>query len=267
MKNYFDKPFELRYFEMNKSGIASPVTILTLLEETAADHCHSINYSLYDLHKRNVGWVLLAGVMHMYRYPNYKEKIFIRTWLSEYSTVKGIRENEIYDERQQIIGKARGLWVFFDIEKRRPVRIFEEIKNKWSFRTEKSLKQDIHTIEATNSASNTMEFTVNRYDTDMNRHVNNIRYLQWLMESVSEDITDNFYLHSINGRFISEAQYGNTMISQTHKGNSENSLTHAIKVKDTSKVCAVANTVWKNKDHNNNIVVSNYLGNKDYNPV
>jgi len=57
IKNYFDKQFELRYFEMDKFGIASPSTILILLEETAADHCYSINHSLYQLEKQNIGWV------------------------------------------------------------------------------------------------------------------------------------------------------------------------------------------------------------------
>ncbi|RLA66605.1 MAG: acyl-ACP thioesterase, partial [Epsilonproteobacteria bacterium] len=28
MENYFDKEFDLRYFEMNKSGEASPITML-----------------------------------------------------------------------------------------------------------------------------------------------------------------------------------------------------------------------------------------------
>jgi len=37
MKNYLEKEFDLRYFEMNKSNKASPVTMLTLLQETAAD--------------------------------------------------------------------------------------------------------------------------------------------------------------------------------------------------------------------------------------
>ena len=54
MDNYFDKKFELRYFEMNKFGEASPTTILTLLEETAADHCYSIDHSLYDLIDQNI---------------------------------------------------------------------------------------------------------------------------------------------------------------------------------------------------------------------
>ena len=54
MENYFEKVFDLRYFEMDKFGEASPTTILTLLEETAADHCYSIGHSLYDLLEQNV---------------------------------------------------------------------------------------------------------------------------------------------------------------------------------------------------------------------
>ena len=107
MEKYFEKQFELRYFEMNNFGEAASTTILTLLEETAAEHCYSINHSLYDLEKQNIGWVLVSGIMTMNRYPIYKEKIIIRTWLSSYSMIKGIRENIIYDEKRNIIGKAK----------------------------------------------------------------------------------------------------------------------------------------------------------------
>jgi acyl-ACP thioesterase len=73
---------------MNKYGEASPAIMLALLEEAAAEHCQSINYGLYDLLKQNIGWVLVSGVMKMKRYPNYKEKIVIKTWLSGYTNVK-----------------------------------------------------------------------------------------------------------------------------------------------------------------------------------
>ncbi len=51
----FEKQFELRYFEMGERAEASPVTMLTLLEETAADHCLSIGHSLYDLLDQGLG--------------------------------------------------------------------------------------------------------------------------------------------------------------------------------------------------------------------
>jgi len=43
----FEKQFDLRYFEMDQYGWASPTTILTLLEEAAADHCLSMKHSLF----------------------------------------------------------------------------------------------------------------------------------------------------------------------------------------------------------------------------
>jgi medium-chain acyl-[acyl-carrier-protein] hydrolase len=230
---------------MNKFGEASSTTILTLLEETAADHCYSIHHSLYDLEKQNIGWILLSGFMEMDRYPGYKEKITIRTWLSSYSTIKGIRENIIYNEQGHIIGKAKGLWVFFDINRRRPLQISDDIKAKWSYSNEECINHDItKRIEAIDTSSHYKEFKINRFDVDTNQHVNNIRYLQWLVESISEEVIDNYYLHAIDGRFIAEAQLGDTIMSFTERDICDNSFVHTIKTAGNNKVCAIAKTIW-----------------------
>lgn len=245
-EHYFDKEFELRYFEMNTLGYATPTIMLALLEETAADHCYSINHSLFDLVKKNVGWVLVSGVFQMDRYPRYKEKITIRTWLSNYSTIKGYRENLIFDENQNIIGRAKGLWVFFDIENRKPIPIFNDIKEKWSYFNEESLTKNIKKkIDSIDCANHAKQFRVHKFDTDMNKHVNNIRYLQWVIESIPEDIVDNYFLYEIDGRFIAEAQYGDTVLSLTNKDLNENSFVHTIKIEGSDTVCATAKTVWK----------------------
>lgn len=245
-KNYFDKQFELRYFEMNTLGLATPTIMLALLEETAADHCHAINQSLFDLVKKNIGWVLVSGVFKMERYPKYKEKITIRTWLSSYSSIKGYRENIIFDENQNIIGRAKGLWVFFDIEKRKPIPIFNDIKEKWGYTKEEAIDTNIKKkIDAIDSADYIKNFRVNRFDTDMNKHVNNIRYLQWVIESIPENIVDTHYLHKIDGRFISEAQFGDTVLSLTKKNITDSSFSHTIKIEGTNTICATAHTVWK----------------------
>jgi len=248
MENYFDKIFELRYSEMDKSGHASPTTILTLLEETAADHCYSIDTSLYNLREQDIGWVLLSGIIQMERYPTYKEKIVIRTWLSNYSFIKGIRENIIYDGQENIIGRAKGLWVFFDIKRRRPIQIFPDIKEKWSSSNEESIKHDItKKMEANDSGSYIKKFDVNRFDIDMYKHLNNIKYFQWVIDSMDEDVVDNCYLASIEGRFVAEAQNGDTILSLTKKDITDNSFLHIIKVQDSNKVCATAKTLWKEK--------------------
>lgn len=250
MQNYFDKQFQLRYFEMNKFGEASSTTLLTLLEETAADHCDSIDYGLYELQRRNIGWVLLSGIMEMERYPIYKEKITIRTWMSEFSMIKGLRENLIFDEQMNIIGRSRGLWVFFDIEKRRPAPVYDEIKQKWGICSDVSIDHDINKkIIPIGISADAKHFDVNMFDVDVYHHVNNIKYLQWLIESVSDDIFDHYYLHSIDGRFIAESKYGDTIISSSQSTDIENSYLHTICTQKDSKPCATARTIWKKREH------------------
>ena len=235
---------------MNRYGEASPITILTLLEETASDHCSIIGHGLYDLLKQNIGWVLISGFMKINRYPKHKENITIRTWLSGYSEIKGVRENIIFDEQGNIIGRAKGLWVFFDIKRRRPVRIFNDIKEKWSLYNEESIIHDItEKINAIDTAKYIKKFNVNRYDIDMIRHVNNIRYLQWVMESIPDEIIDKCFLHTIDARFISEAKYGDTILSITDNDKTDNSFYHSIKVQSNNKICATAKTLWKDREN------------------
>jgi len=243
----FEKQFELRYFEMDRHGQASPVTMLTLLEETAADHCLSIGHSLYDLLQQGIGWVLLSGRMVMERYPLYKEKITIRTWLSDFRTIRGIRENIIFDEQGGIIGRAKGLWLFFDIKRRRPARIFDEILERWTINPDESIKDDIQEIKTLKTARYRNEFLVHRYDMDSNEHVNNLRYLQWAMESIPEEIRDRYYLHTIDGHFIGEAQYGHTIESLTEPEDEGKIFTHTIRDIESKKVCSTARTVWKDR--------------------
>ncbi len=246
MKNYFEKQFELRYFEMNKFQEASPTTMLTLLEETAADHCHAIGNSLFDLLNRNIGWVLVSGTMQIDRYPKYKENIKIRTWLSEFTTIKGIRENIIYDEKNHIIGRSKGMWLYFDIQKRRPVPIDKVFIDKWGIDKEQSmeynLKQKISPIEI---SENHLEYKVNNFDIDSNQHVNNIRYLQWAMDTMPQHFLDMYTLSGIDGSFLSEAKYGDIIISDTLAGEKENSFKHTIRTAKDEKVCVVAQTYWK----------------------
>lgn len=241
----FEKQFDLRYFEMGRHGEATPVTILTLLEETAADHCLSIGHCLYDLLEKDIGWVLLSGRLVMERYPAYKEKITVRTWLSGFRTFRGTRENLIYGEEGTIIGRAKGNWLFFDIKRRRPARIFDEILERWAVHPHKSIDVDSTEVNALDSALHRNEFVIHRFDMDSNEHVNNLRYLQWAMESVPDDIIDNCYLHTIDGNFVGEAQYGHTIESLAEPSDREKTFVHTIRDLDEDQVCSTARTVWK----------------------
>lgn len=248
MIKMFENEIEIRYFEMNRFGEASATAVLTILEEVAANHCHAIGYGLYDLLKQNIGWVLLSGYMQMDRYPKYKEKIKIRTWISQYQSVRAIRENIIFDESGNKIGSARSRWLFFDIEKRRPVYIFDDIRQRWGCCDEVSSDIDIsHKIDEEFFADFQDDFVVSHFDLDTNEHLNNIRYLQWLIETIPINIQSEYFINSINGRFIGEAHYNDKIESLTKSLSEDNSYIHKIVNQSTGKICASATTLWQKR--------------------
>lgn len=67
------------------------------------------------------------------------------------------------------------------------------------------------------------------------------------MESIPEEIIENYFLQTIEGRFVGEAHYGDTILSFTENGEEDNSFIHTIRTKGENKVCAIAKTVWKIK--------------------
>ena len=245
MNVFFDQNYNLRYFEMNKHGVASPTTILTLLEETAAEHCHNIGHDLYSLENQNIGWVLISGTIDMIRYPKYKENITIKTWLSKYTLVKGYRENIIYDGDKKIIGKAKGIWAFYDIQKRKPVPIFDDIKNKWGLCEEISAELNLNLIEHSNIGTLSTEFDVFRSDVDSNKHVNNIRYFHYLLETLPEEILDKYYLKTINAKFFTEAKLGDKIKVYINDVIEENTYLHTMKSSLEDKMFVKGYTQWE----------------------
>jgi len=247
METHFEKKYQLRYFEMNKYGEASPMTILTLLEETAAEHCYDIDHCLYRLESQNRGWVLISGIMDMVRYPKYKENIVIRTWISKYSLIKGYRENIIFDDSGHEIGRAMGVWIFYDIEKRKPTPIMEAIKSKWGVNREVSKEADTETIKVIHDEEHQLEYDVNRSDVDSNKHVNNIKYFHWLMESLPEELQDHYFLRSINAKFYSGAKFGEKIRVYNKNEMDKKICLHTMRSNINNRLLAAAHTVWERK--------------------
>ncbi len=247
-KNYFESNFIIDFYDLSQYEEALPMTMLRLLQETAGDHHFPVNENIIDLYRKNLGWVLLSGVMQFERYPKYKEEIVIRTWMSQFKSIRGIRENYIYDKSGQIIGRSKGLWLFFDIEKRRPVAIPDKFKDIWGINPEVSVDFNLAEKLPVLSDGEFMDvIKVKKFDIDANKHVNNIRYFQWLIEVIPNKVMKENFLFQIDGRFQHEANYGDQLIIYTKIVEMDREFLHTVFDLTTNKVCVTARTIWKKR--------------------
>jgi acyl-ACP thioesterase len=245
MEPFFDQKYSLRYYDINNHGIASPVTMLTLLEEAAAEHCYNIGYDIFSLARQNIGWVYISLGFEMIRYPTYRENITIRTWISKNSLIKCFREYIILDGENNVIGKARCACVFYDIQKRKPVPIFDDIKNKWG-QNEKIVYEDNNEIfnSADDGLFNT-EYNIFRADIDDYNHVNNIRYIIFLLESMPQNIIDKYFIKTLNARFHSEAKLGEKVQVYINDSLGNNNFLHTMKSNIDNKLLVKIHTQWE----------------------
>lgn len=240
----FEKEYDIRYKDVNDRQEATPVAIMNFVEETAADHCAHIGRNIYDLQKEGRGWVLYAGCFHMKSYPRYREKIRIVTWISRFKGFHGVREYQVFSGDNRLYGGFRGLWLYFDLVRRKPVTVENIFHEKWAMRDKMAI--DLEIIPSKCSIINpdfAKSFSVNRYDIDSNNHVNNVRYMQWLMESIPDEFYNKARIEYIQGTFLKETVY-NRHVEAACRILSPTELVHTVTEKENGTLLATASTTW-----------------------
>lgn len=240
----FVKEYEIRYKEVNRRLEATPVAILSLAEETAAEHCAHIGKNVYELQKEGIGWVLYAGCFHMRHYPRYRERIKIATWISMFRGFMGHREYRVLSEDDKVYGGFRGMWLYFDLEKRRPIPVDKIYTERWPLRNETAIDCEIIPSKTRiEKPDYERSFAVQRSDIDSNDHVNNVRYMQWLMESIPDEFYDKGRMEYIQGTFLKETFYDRHVVSEC-KVLSSNELVHNAMEQEQGTLLATARTTW-----------------------
>ncbi len=185
-----------------------------LFEDVAFSHCECTGWDVFRLRKAGFGWIMIEGGFEMMRYPRYREAFTIETWLEGARMFYGSRGFEVKDESGLTIGRARSLWIFYDLAKHRPAPVFEDILKCW--------KPDPGVVPARGAPGGgpvggepaalppdcVPSFDVRALDIDTNGHVNNVRYLEWALESVPPAVRDGYRLVALQGRFIHEVVRG-----------------------------------------------------------
>lgn len=248
MEKKFNKVFEIRYYEINKYHEATPVAILNYLEETAIAHSKSVGNGFEKLKTEGNGWIVTNWYIEMERYPKHEEKILIETWSAGFNKFYALREYLIKDNSGDIIGRATSQWVFFDINKRRPIRIPQDICGAYnSIEGERSIDINFKDFKGINDVTWSKEFYVRRSDIDTNDHVNNVRYVDWMLETIPREFYNDYILKTIEVVYKKETCYGEIISSNCHPILSdENSGIFASSVsdKESDNKLAYGRTKW-----------------------
>jgi acyl-ACP thioesterase len=237
--------YTIRSYEVDAAGNLSVPSIFNLLQDSASGHALELGVSVPQLLAENYTWVLSRIVLKMSQYPAWRDTIQIHTWPSGIQGAFALRDFKIRDQNSQSMGCSTSAWIVMDAEKRRPVRPTVFADRLIPAQEESILDYVLKKLPVQNGDYVEKRFNVRYSDLDINQHVNNVSYIEWLLESIPIFGDKTRHLSELEINFLGEALQGDQVLARcfsTHQD--KKTFSHRIIRESDQHELIRARTVW-----------------------
>lgn len=174
--------------------------MLAMFEDLAAMHGELAGE---DIRTSASVWVLTGYHTRVLKRPSFDDTVTVRTWSRRLSGVIAAREFEILDGDGELAVRAVSEWAHVFRDGSGFSRVTPDLAAAYGTEADRTGFPDMPRLPrmslCSDGATETLHFRVGRAMTDMNRHLNNVRYLELaenaLPDTVPTDYSaDGFYI-------------------------------------------------------------------------
>ena len=209
MEPIYTQKFYINDAASDRFGRLKPSTLLYYIQEVAGVHGSAMGASYEALAEKNLFWAILRTRVQITRLPGKGETIRLETWPMPTTRVAYPRSVVAYDEKGEEIFRAISIWVLMDRTTRAMVLpsksglIFSGTVRGGELAVPGSLTPKTYE----NRCSRTVRFT----DLDVNGHMNNTRYFDWMFDVLPSTFHAEHTLKELTICYLSEAREGQTL--------------------------------------------------------
>ncbi|CAA6672708.1 unnamed protein product [Spirodela intermedia] len=227
----FRQNFSIRSYEVGADKTASIETLLNHLQETSLNHARVAGFlndgfgATPEMSKRGLIWVVARMQVLVEQYPSWGDAVQVDSWVSSSGKNGMRREWEIRDARTDriLIRATRSAPHMGDDEQahKETVQMPEEVRAEiqpFFFERTSTVEQDDRKVEKVDeeTADYVREGLSARWtDLDCNQHVNNVKYISWVLESIPTSILESHELTSLTLEYRRECQRDSVLRSLT----------------------------------------------------
>ncbi|XP_072980644.1 palmitoyl-acyl carrier protein thioesterase, chloroplastic-like [Typha angustifolia] len=233
----FRQNFSIRSYEIGADRTASIETLMNHLQETALNHVRSAGLlgdgfgATPEMSKRNLIWVVSKMQVLVEHYPSWGDFVEVDTWVGP-SGKNGMRRDwhiRDYSSGQTIL-KATSMWVMMNKLTRKLAKMPEEVRaeigpyfmehsailEEDSRKLPKLLSKLGKKLDSDSTAHYVRKGLTPRWsDLDVNQHVNNVKYIGWILESAPISILEKYELASMTLEYRRECGRDSVLQSLT----------------------------------------------------
>lgn len=243
----FEHTYNIRSYEPRPNWRVSIASICNHLQDIASRHADKMGFGFHDLEKSGHFWILARLHVMMDRLPGYGEQTQVLTWPSGNERLVALRDFVVHDGDGPM-GRATTSWVTMNTETHRPDKPDTVLDRRLIPDRERSLVFPAKAVTRLKDGEHSAEITARRADTDINGHVNNVKYVEFCMEAVPHSWNDDHVCMGLDIQFRTESFPGDTYVAACSKGEPDNGMDtyqHSLtRVEDNREIVRMK-TWWK----------------------
>ena len=181
---YNDKGLEkhqIASYQMDLKGQATLPVLCNYFQEIAGNHAFANGFGFDQMIKTKQIWVLTRLRVEMEKYPKWRDEIQIKTWIRNREKLVSQRDFVVLDKDGNKLGGALTSWMLLDWRTRRPKLVESVDLPIQMFPDEQAITTSLEKIMAISNANNSYLRSVEFQDLDVNQHVNNVKYIEWIL--------------------------------------------------------------------------------------
>lgn len=247
--NIWKQTYQIRSYEVDCHHRLSALALFNFMQEAASRHAEALGVSIQQLLSENYTWLLSRLKIKIASFPLWKDEIQISTWPSGAQRLFALRDFELQDKDNQAVAAAVSAWLVLDVQKRRPVRIAPFVERLKPLEGDHILLDTLDKLPGLEFRTHEKKFVVRYRDLDINQHVNNASFVEWLVESVPVRVLNTSVLAELEINFLAEAFYEDHILAACHPLDSQNtSFHHSLIRHPDGQELARARTAWRKVD-------------------
>lgn len=205
-ESIWSQDFHVSSFLVNPQKKLGIYSLLNLLQDAAWMHATHLGHGHAETLLAKNAWVLTRQKVMMDSWPGWGDKLSLRTWVRPLQGPFAIRDFEIL-QHEKIIGSCSTSWILMNLETRSAVLGTPDTL-PFESRTDYRIPYDAGKISLKKNLEFRAAFDVRNSDLDMNEHVNNTRYVQWILDSIPREWHRDFDLLGYEVNFVAETHAG-----------------------------------------------------------
>lgn len=203
----YEKSYKVHHYEADRYGRGFIASFINYFEDLALDHSESLDMGIDYLLEKNIAWVVYKWDVKINKYSMLGETLRVRTWAHSVRKFYAYRKFEIINSLGEVIVTANSLWFMINRKRRRPCRIEQEIWEKFGLTEEDNKPIEFEKLKEPSNITEEKTFIVRYSDIDTNKHVNNVKYISWALETVRSEIIHNCKLKQLKIDYEKEISY------------------------------------------------------------